>query len=241
VSAEERKKQLAQLVEMGVAIPEQFRPEMALSGEWQTVSETIIQPGMKEEEDVKPDQKIIGVRKRKYLAADIAEDDEEGAGTATVRKQWGSTIKSYPGPEQHGEDRLEALLISSTYSSTGHGNETQFQGEQQPRAVRSAASTSVAKGPAHCTGSSDLAPAIKKESSEADRPAIKEEPPEGDRPAIERKPSAGDCPPVGQDPSGGGGRVPTDFGLTETRVKLEEGSDEAVIFKKRKAKPVRQR
>ncbi|KAH0542739.1 hypothetical protein FGG08_002878 [Glutinoglossum americanum] len=98
----ERKQQIAQLAELGVAIPEEFRGGMAMAGEWQTVSERII--GQHEDEDVKPDIHSIGVRKRKLPGE---ETDEEDAGPVT-KKGWGSTIRTYPeaGKDMHGLDVL---------------------------------------------------------------------------------------------------------------------------------------
>ncbi|KAJ5454375.1 uncharacterized protein N7458_005331 [Penicillium daleae] len=71
VSMEERKKQMAQLAEMGIAIPEEYRGDMALAGEWQTLSETKI-------EDVEGAAKSIGVRKRKHDGEEEDEEDEGG-------------------------------------------------------------------------------------------------------------------------------------------------------------------
>lgn len=65
----QRKQQLAQLAEMGVSIPEEFRPDMAMAGEWQVTSERIIEP----EGEKKPDALALGVRKRA-----VEEEEEEG-------------------------------------------------------------------------------------------------------------------------------------------------------------------
>ena len=110
----ERKAQLAQLAAMGVAVPEDYRREMAMAGDWQTVSERLVYEDVKKEEDtedVKPalptgdSSKInIGVRKRKFEG----QDEEEEAGEKVVRKGWGSTIRAYPGTNQDPD--LDALL-----------------------------------------------------------------------------------------------------------------------------------
>ncbi|PGH00480.1 hypothetical protein AJ80_09171 [Polytolypa hystricis UAMH7299] len=96
VVAEERKKQMTQLVGMGVAIPEEFRPDMALAGEWQTV-ET---PSTSQEDIARLN---IGVRKRKFEG----QEEEEAAGEIVARKGWGSTTRTYPGED---DADLEALL-----------------------------------------------------------------------------------------------------------------------------------
>ncbi|KAJ9668610.1 hypothetical protein H2201_001252 [Coniosporium apollinis] len=105
---EERKRQAAQLAEMGVAIPEEFRREMAMVGDWQVTAERPVFPGVKkeeEDEDVKPEALNIGVRKRKFEG----QEEVEEAGETVVRKGWGSTFKEYPGSKDAGDD-LEALL-----------------------------------------------------------------------------------------------------------------------------------
>lgn len=107
----DREQQLAQLAEMGVAVPEEFRKEVAMAGEWQTLSETPLDEVTgerikKEEGEVKPEGLNVGVRKRKFLE-DLAEEEAE-----VRRNVWGSMTKSYPGPkggEQDGED-LKTLL-----------------------------------------------------------------------------------------------------------------------------------
>ncbi|KAL4985469.1 hypothetical protein BDW68DRAFT_143897 [Aspergillus falconensis] len=110
VSVEERKKQMAQLAELGVAIPEEYRSNMALAGDWQTVSEKVIRPAGEEEEEKVP---TLGVRKRKY-DQDIDEEEEEAKREAErfVSKGWGSATRRYPGAKDEEED-LDALLAST--------------------------------------------------------------------------------------------------------------------------------
>lgn len=94
----QRKQQLAQLAEMGVSIPEEFRGEMAMAGEWQVTSERTIMPSDAE----RSSESIgIGVRKRS-----VHDDEEEGA-TKTRRKRWGTDFLAHT---QETEDDLDALL-----------------------------------------------------------------------------------------------------------------------------------
>ncbi|KAL4808279.1 hypothetical protein BDV18DRAFT_134587 [Aspergillus unguis] len=111
VSVEERKKQMAQLAELGVAIPEAYRADMSLAGDWQTVSEKVIRPEEDEDGEKKP---TLGVRKRKH-DADIDEEEEEAKREAErfVSKGWGSRTRRYPGADDGDED-LDALLASTT-------------------------------------------------------------------------------------------------------------------------------
>ncbi|KAL9130180.1 MAG: hypothetical protein Q9217_001574 [Psora testacea] len=117
-TAAERKKQLQQLAEMGIAVPEDFRREMAMAGDWQTTAERaiydtpVMREGIKEEEGfgaMKEASLNVGVRKRKYEGQ---EEDEE-VGEKVVRKGWGSTTRTYPGAAGE-EDDLDALLQNTS-------------------------------------------------------------------------------------------------------------------------------
>ncbi|KAL2840579.1 hypothetical protein BJY01DRAFT_218385 [Aspergillus pseudoustus] len=107
VSVEERKKQMAQLAEMGVAIPDQYKGDMALAGDWQTVSEKVIRA---EDEGEEAQQSTLGVRKRKH---DLDEEEEEAKREAEkfVSKGWGSATRRYPGAQEDKD--LDALLAST--------------------------------------------------------------------------------------------------------------------------------
>lgn len=102
---EERKKQIAQLADMGVAIPQEFRADMALAGEWETLSETKIESA----EGLEGAARSIGVRKRKHEGD---EEEDEHAPEPLERKGWGSRMKTYPGAQGDDED-LDALLAST--------------------------------------------------------------------------------------------------------------------------------
>lgn len=104
-TVEDRKRQMQQLADMGIAIPEEFRKDMAMSGEWQTVARHEVKPKSKKEEEYKQDKSLaFGVRKRKQPGN---EDEEEVA--QRPRKGWGQHMKSYPGSRAVDED-LDALL-----------------------------------------------------------------------------------------------------------------------------------
>lgn len=122
----ERKAQLARLAEMGVAVPEEYRREVAMAGDWQTLSERPIWGHVKKEEgaddfkDFKPDTTLnVGIRKRKL---DGEEEDEEAAVT-TVRKGWGSAVRRYPGTADNVDD-LDALLNTQPQSELDESGRT---------------------------------------------------------------------------------------------------------------------
>lgn len=93
---------------MGIAIPDEYRGELALAGEWQTVSERVIRPDDDTEEG-KPGSSI-GVRKRK-MEGDEEEQEARQEAERFVSQGWGSRTRQYPG-EQSDAD-LDALLNST--------------------------------------------------------------------------------------------------------------------------------
>lgn len=107
---------MAQLAEMGISIPEEFRGDMALTGDWQTTSVQVIQPENEEyeKEGKGAEGRGIGVHKRKHEGHDEEEDYDDGAGHGRepgkiVSKGWGQRTKEYPGDDED----LDALLAST--------------------------------------------------------------------------------------------------------------------------------
>ena len=103
---------MTRLAKLGVAVPEEYRREMAIVGDWQTTSERFIYDEFKKEEetqDVKPNGLNVGVRKRKPEG----QDDEEEAGETVARTGWGSTTRTYPGTRDSEAD-LDILLNSAS-------------------------------------------------------------------------------------------------------------------------------
>lgn len=125
----ERKRQIAQLAALGVAVPEEYRKEMAVAGEWSTVKERRLQPAKTEQEQIKQEdaseefERSVGVRKRK------AEDDEEDE-SAKMRdgapdRRWGSRMKTYKVADE-GDVDIGALL----------GKQGEDQDVKEERAVK---------------------------------------------------------------------------------------------------------
>ncbi|KAK8196225.1 hypothetical protein BKA81DRAFT_387785 [Phyllosticta paracitricarpa] len=109
-TVEDRKRQLAQLAAMGVAVPDEYRGEMAMVGEWQTVSVKPIGGEQKSAGDNGASGALnVGVRKRKK-----DDDDEEDEGGAQRPKRgWGNTFKTYRSTAKGAatDDDIEALLM----------------------------------------------------------------------------------------------------------------------------------
>ncbi|KAL9578472.1 MAG: hypothetical protein Q9212_005694 [Teloschistes hypoglaucus] len=140
----ERKAQMARLAEMGVAVPEDFRREMAMAGDWQTLAERPVwepvktEEGLEDFEDFKPDLTLnIGVRKRKHEGEGEEGEEEDAAGSAARRKGWGSVGRRYPGSAVDNKDDLDALL-SHVAIPKQNGQEMETQGSSTtPKAENS--------------------------------------------------------------------------------------------------------
>ena len=104
-TTEERKKHMVQLAEMGVAIPDEYRREMALAGDWQVLSETSVGPNQSQDDEANPKARLAGVHKRKLPGLEEGDEGNDG----TVKRGWGSRVKAYPGSQEFGED-VESLL-----------------------------------------------------------------------------------------------------------------------------------
>jgi hypothetical protein len=194
-TAAQRKQQLAQLAEMGVSIPDEFRPDMAMAGEWQITEERIIEAN---EGEKKPDAVALGVRKR------AIEDEEEEAAEANKRR-WGSIYRTQP-TEDEDED-LDALLGNVTGKGKGTAAKLEVNDEVK---VESKEESNLSDSP-------DQAAAGSSKITEEKTTGIKREPEDGE-------PIDPVVPPL------------------DTSLKQEvELKEPEVIFKKRKAKNIRQR
>ncbi|MCJ1286263.1 hypothetical protein MMC26_005608 [Xylographa opegraphella] len=116
----EYQQQMAKLAELGVAVPDEYRKEVAMAGDWQVMSETLVHDRVKKEEeddnDVKPNGLNVGIRKRKLEG----QEDEEEAVEPTARRVWGSSLRTFPGTtDDDGE--LDALLSKTSTNLRGEG------------------------------------------------------------------------------------------------------------------------
>ena len=85
---------------MGIAVPDEFRADMAIAGDWKVVSQRPV------EGPTADDPLSIGVRKRKFGG----QEEEEEAGEVVARRGWGSTLRRYPGLDEGETPNLDALL-----------------------------------------------------------------------------------------------------------------------------------
>ena len=180
---------------MGVSIPDEFRPDMAMAGEWQVTSERIVDA---EEGENKPEAMALGVRKR-------APDEEEVVEIEAKKRRWGSTYRTHPTEDEGG---LDVLLNNATRKGRVPAVKIELQGK-----VREENSKDI-----------KLKPGVDESDISADFPSSDE----AQKPGIKREPSDGEAV------------LPTviDGDLKEEGAEL---STPGVVFKKRKAKNIRQK
>ncbi|KAF4342839.1 formin binding [Fusarium beomiforme] len=106
------KRQREQLAAMGVAMPSDFRPEMAMPGEWTVTKTRIIEEKSEEDEEAKVEARANGVRKRE-VTEDEKEEEEAVRGLFKKPRRWGRDSKAMP---QQEDQELDALLSGSTFT-----------------------------------------------------------------------------------------------------------------------------
>jgi|SRR5450432_2151835 len=177
---------------MGVSIPDEFRGEMAMAGEWQVTSERIIEPD--EGKDKKPEAIGFGVRKRT-----VPDDEEEAEAIETKKRRWGSTYRTHPSAV---DDDLDALLNKPIAKAKFTATDLDVKQEFDQRA----------------TNDTKSLPKIEDGEEDEQKPSLKKEPSDEEikLPIIPSSPS--------------------------NINKQEEGPGTGeVVFKKRKAKNIRQK
>lgn len=107
---DDRKRQWEQLVAMGITVPDAARGDLAIAGEWKTVSKEVIGE-VNEDGEFKALALNKGVRKR---MVDEEEEERTAAGELiTKKKGWGHKYKTFPGSKS-GEDDLKTLFKKKT-------------------------------------------------------------------------------------------------------------------------------
>lgn len=207
---------------MGVSIPEEFRPEMAMAGEWQVVSE---KPVGERGETVK----VKGVRKRKMPDEDEDEDEEEGGGEEggrdtgdnAPRKPWGSTFRTYPGSGDGGEDDEELDMLL--------GKSISLKREKRPK-IEDAVEGTVKR---EDIGSPVVDREVKQEDGEETKPVIPPEEDSAQEP--DQSVTASSLPGVKSE-----GQPETESKVNLADIPAEpETAASTVVFKKRKPKQKR--
>lgn len=100
-------KQREQLAELGVSMPDTFRPDMAMPGEWTVTNTRVIETKKEpESEEKKLEARATGVRKREVTEEEREEEDAVNS-LFKKRKRWGRDSKTMPADE---DKELDALL-----------------------------------------------------------------------------------------------------------------------------------
>ncbi|KAK7422493.1 hypothetical protein QQZ08_009483 [Neonectria magnoliae] len=112
-SAATLKRQREQLAEMGVAMPSEVQPEMAIPGQWTVTKTRVIDTGG---DPTLVEARATGIRKREVTEE---EKDEEDAVKGLFKKprRWGRDSKAMPLDE---DKELDALLSGSTFQPNKH-------------------------------------------------------------------------------------------------------------------------
>ncbi|KAK6380938.1 hypothetical protein, variant 2 [Exophiala oligosperma] len=100
-TAADQKRQWAQLAEMGIQVPENYRAEMAMAGDWTVVSQKSVTESPLEE------RLSTGVKRRKFEG----QEEQEEAGETVARRGWGSTTRQYPGKDTTDLDDLLSATV----------------------------------------------------------------------------------------------------------------------------------
>ena len=229
----ERRRQLAQLAEMGIAVPEEFRGDLAVAGDWQVVSERVIHDDstVKKEEEEQEEGRDeeskcavaeglnIGVRKRKYEVHE-AQDEEEANEAGEMMQAWkgwglGSRLHTYPADSRGEEEDLDSLLGKTKVRIKDERN--------------GAASGSLPSPPPHSP------PPVDQAQRETDTVPTN---PDSHRNPLIKQEDADDTKPLLPAVSGRSNNNPN---IKEDPDGLAPPEQPGIVFKKRKAKPIRNR
>ena len=110
MTKEEQQRQLEQLAGLGVNIPTELRPELALAGEWTVTSTRVIKDSEKEDskDPTNTNGRAAGVRKREREKTEEEKEEEDALKSLFKKpKRWGRETKSMP---TEGDDELDQLL-----------------------------------------------------------------------------------------------------------------------------------
>ncbi|KAK0629287.1 hypothetical protein B0T17DRAFT_555161 [Bombardia bombarda] len=109
VTEAERQRQLQQLAELGVAIPTELRPTMAMPGEWTVTATRVVDEGRQEGggEGERGEGRAVGVKRERERTEEEKEREEAISGLFKRSRKWGVDSKRMPGEEDR---ELEELL-----------------------------------------------------------------------------------------------------------------------------------
>ena len=177
-SGAELKRQREQLAELGVAMPDEMRPAMALPGEWTVTSSSVVEPHGPEEQPI--EAKAEGVRKRP-LSEEDKEESELVKGLFKKPRGWGRDPRVAPSGTDLDLDTLLNKSLSAPNPAMASAIaetkvETQIQQDPQVKLEKDADSDSaliIKKEPRDAHGiEENVDGAVKAEDSDTARPMV---------------------------------------------------------------------
>ncbi|KAM7199989.1 hypothetical protein V8F33_004163 [Rhypophila sp. PSN 637] len=213
VTEEERQRQLEQLAELGVAIPDELRGNMAMAGEWTVTSTRVIEDRDEENES---DKRAVGVKRKQEMTEEQRETEEALNGLFKAKKprRWGVDSK-VAGVE---EDKELEMLLSGGIGPLRTKVEDGVKKEED-----------VIKKAEEGQGQDQIDGAVKEEKTEGADVVVKKEPDEQDGQTL----AATDVPVAGGDAAGAAGKTAMGTDLDLNAV--------GGMFKKRKGKKLQQK
>lgn len=212
--AEDRKRQLEELAAMGVAIPEELRGDMAMAGEWTVTATRVVTVEEPENAAAGADINIEARAtgvRKREMTEEQKEEEEAIKGLFKRPRRWGRDSKLAP---TEGDEELDALL-----SEGGLG-----LSKQEPK-IQPKTETKEETGE---TPSIKQEPDVENEDGKATGNGTTES-----APAVKAEAGVDNVPPS----------VASAVKSEDDGDDRQEGApaDEAVMFKKRKAKNVRRK
>lgn len=154
------KSQREQLAAMGVSMPSDFRPEMAMPGEWTVTKTTVIEEKQELDGQIKTEAKATGVRKREETE-DQKEEEEAMRSLFKKPRRWGRDSKTMPDDEDEDLEALLSTTVPLKAETVEQGNAVK---KEEDVDSDGAADTKLPKEEAdHDAEARDVKPLIKKE------------------------------------------------------------------------------
>ncbi|KAI3397296.1 hypothetical protein diail_11028 [Diaporthe ilicicola] len=175
LSETERKRQAEQLASLGVSLPDEFRRDLAMAGDWQVTSTTVVTDTPADENN--PGSSARGVHKRERTEEEI-EEEKAIKGLFKKPRRWGRDSRTAAGDGDSAD--LDALLSGDLVVKKNEEDtvkkeeEVELAAETAPVKQEEQESSPIKKEPSD-EGTSALAEVGLDSSTKAEAPALKTE------------------------------------------------------------------
>ncbi|KKY33078.1 putative u1 zinc finger domain-containing protein [Diaporthe ampelina] len=176
LSGTERKRQAEQLASLGVSLPDEFRKDLAMAGDWQVTSTTIVTDTPAD--GSKPGTSARGVHKRERTDEEI-EEEKAIKGLFKKPRRWGRDSRTGAGDGDSAD--LDALLCGGLVVNKQEEDTLKKEEESQPTAETAPIKQEeeepslMKKDPSEEGGVPALAEVATDSSSKTEAPALKTE------------------------------------------------------------------